>query len=213
MTTSLGVDGPSLPPLGNSVWRATILLARHGRTSLNAAGVLRGQIDVPLDDVGESEASLLAREMAPFSPRGVMSSPLVRARQTAKAVARACKTTVLVDRRLTDRNYGTWAGMRAAEIERLWGSIDAAPGVEPAAEVRHRALESLRDVVSGAIGGNVVLVAHDAVNRLVLCALDPSLGEPDEIAQDTGCFNVIEFSKEGTLPLSWSVTVVNQVPR
>lgn len=50
-------------------------------------------------------------------------------------------------------------------------------------------------------------VSHDAVNRQVLAALDPGLGDPDAIAQDNGCFNTLEL-RDGT----WSVLAVNQVP-
>ena len=56
-------------------------------------------------------------------------------------------------------------------------------------------------------GRAVVAVSHDAVNRQVLAALDPGLGDPDAIAQDNGCFNTLEL-RDGT----WSVLAVNQVP-
>jgi hypothetical protein len=56
-----------------------IYLARHGRTALNAAGALRGQIDVPLDSVGQRQVSRLGVALAGKKPRLVISSPLLRA--------------------------------------------------------------------------------------------------------------------------------------
>ncbi|MGH2843820.1 MAG: histidine phosphatase family protein, partial [Solirubrobacteraceae bacterium] len=42
----------------------TVFLVRHGRTALNAAGVLRGHLDPPLDDVGVEEAGRLGELFA-----------------------------------------------------------------------------------------------------------------------------------------------------
>jgi broad specificity phosphatase PhoE len=67
---------------------ATIFLVRHGRTPLNAAGVLRGRIDTPLDDVGQAEARALGDTFRGVGLGGVVSSPLVRAYDTAAAIAR-----------------------------------------------------------------------------------------------------------------------------
>lgn len=55
--------------------------------------------------------------------------------------------------------------------------------------------------------GAVVLVAHDAVNRLLLASLDPSLGPADEIGQSTACWNLLT-NRDGT----WHVERVDQKP-
>jgi broad specificity phosphatase PhoE len=54
---------------------------------------------------------------------------------------------------------------------------------------------------------SVVAVSHDAVNREVLAALDPSLGDPDGIPQDNGCFNVLQWAGG-----SMAVLSVNELP-
>jgi glucosyl-3-phosphoglycerate phosphatase len=197
---------------GNSVWSALVLLARHGQTALNQAGLLRGHIDVPLDDVGEVEAERLGRDLSHFTLCAIVASPLARARQTANIIARMAGAEVVVDRRLVDRDYGPWAGIRVTEVREKFGSLDRAPGVEDIAAVRERALRAMRDAVSTAINGSVLVVAHDAVNRVLLTALDPAMGPFDDIPQHTGCYNLIEFSKPGTLPLAWQLRAVNVVP-
>jgi hypothetical protein len=53
----------------------------------------------------------------------------------------------------------------------------------------------------------VVAVSHDAVNRQVLAALCPDLGDPDSIPQDNGCFNTLEW-RDGI----WTVLTVNEIP-
>src|SRR6266511_4128686 len=64
-----------------------VYLVRHGRTPLNAAGLLRGRLDPPLDDTGAQEAAALGRVFQGVTAASVFSSPLVRARQTAAAIA------------------------------------------------------------------------------------------------------------------------------
>jgi broad specificity phosphatase PhoE len=184
----------------------TVLLCRHGRTALNAQGVLRGRLDPPLDEVGRAEAEALARALVPWRPRRVLSSPRQRAQQTAAALAKAVGLAVEVDPRLDDRDYGEWAGLPASDLVARFGSVDAAPGVEAIEAVVARARRALLDAAAEASGGTVVLVAHDAVNRALLGALDPSLGDPERLPQPTGCVNVLERSAG-----QWRVDVVGRV--
>lgn len=183
-----------------------VYLARHGQTPLNAAGVLRGRLDPPLDEVGRDEARRLGRALARCRPRRVVASPLLRARETAKEVADLVGLPVQTDLRLVDRGYGQWAGMRREVVERRWGSLDDAPGVEPADAVRHRAFEAMEALARDG-GGPVVVVSHDVVNRFLLSMIDPRLGGPDDIPQGTGCFNVLERGVYG-----WSVVAVAELP-
>jgi broad specificity phosphatase PhoE len=183
-----------------------IFLARHGRTALNARGVLRGRLDPPLDPVGRREALRLGALLASLGADDVVSSPLRRAVETAKAVASMVGVEVSVDASLADRDYGCWAGRTAEEIERRWGSVDEAPGVEPLGEVRARALEALEEA-RRRCRSRAVLVSHDVVNRTILAAVDPGIGGVGAIPQRTGCFNVLDWSGG-----QWTVVAVDQVP-
>lgn len=187
-----------------------IYLARHGRTALNAAGALRGRLDLPLDEVGRRQAEALAAAVARTGEglMAVVASPLARARQTAAVIGAATRLEVSTDDRLADRDYGEWAGRSAEAVVARWGSLDAAPGVEPATAVRDRARAALEDLAARVGAGSAAAVAHDAVNRLVLTALEPSLGEPDALAQEPGCCNVVDRGDDG-----WSVVAVGVVPR
>jgi broad specificity phosphatase PhoE len=189
-----------------------IYLARHGRTALNAAGALRGRLDVALDVVGHRQASLLGEALGWRKPRLVASSPLRRALETAQAVAQAAGTGTWVDDRLTDRDYGAWTGKPVADVIFRWGSLDAAPGVEPEDNVRARVLAALVDIAESLDGGTAVVVSHDAVNRIALASLDPCLDEPAFLPQDTGCFNTVEYHKAERGVAWWSVLNINEVP-
>lgn len=163
-----------------------VYLARHGRTALNADDRLRGLSDPSLDRVGIAEAARLAQALAAKRPTVVISSPLQRAVATARAIADAAGTTLVIDARLNDRDYGTWNGKPRTDVLRRYGSIDAAPGVEPIGAVASRARTALERLVDEYGPRPVVLVSHDAVNRALLEQLDPSL---IGFGQRTACWN------------------------
>lgn len=166
-----------------------VYLVRHARTALNADGRLRGHLDPPLDDVGRSEARELAVVLASLHPVRVVTSPLRRAVDTAKAIAGRASVRVVVDERLIDRDYGPWAGQREDAVVAEWGLLDGAPGVERAESVVRRALAALD--AQSTDGGPVVMVSHEAVNRALLRSLDPDLGSRGRISQRTACWNVL----------------------
>ena len=153
-----------------------VVLLRHGRTPLNADGRLRGRLDPDLDDVGRLEAIAAAEGLTRHPVDLIVTSPLARARQTADAVSRAVGVDVLVDERLTDRDYGDLAGARLAEVVTRYGSLDAAPGVEARAEVLRRVWAALQQHGARPGADHVVLVSHDAVITVLLTDLgvDPS---------------------------------------
>ena len=183
----------------------TIFLARHGRTTLNADGRLRGRLDPPLDEVGEREVVALAKAMAQQRVVQVLAIPLTRAMQTARAIADACSLPVTPLSGLLDRDYGQWAGDREEEVVARFGGLDAAPGVEAVADVVARARAVLEDQRSVLTRGDVVLVAHDAVNRALLHDLDPRI--PPQQPQQTACWNEIRPDGQG-----WQVIAVDQTP-
>ena len=183
-------------------------LARHGQTPLNESGVLRGLADPPLDETGREQASRLGAVLGPRNPSLVVASPLQRAIQTAQPVADRAGLAVVRDKCLVDRDYGRWTGAPKESVIARWGSVDNAPGVEPVLVILVRAMTGLNAITSRCREGTVVVaVSHDAVNRQVLAALCPDLGDPDSIPQDNGCFNTLEW-RDGT----WTVLAINEIP-
>ena len=97
-----------------------IILVRHGRTALNAAGLLQGRVDEPVDAVGEAQAAAVARRLAAeIEPVAVITSPLVRARQTAGILCTTAGWTSLdpvVDDRWIELDYGVHDRRPAGEV-------------------------------------------------------------------------------------------------
>jgi broad specificity phosphatase PhoE len=183
-----------------------VLLIRHGRTALNAAGVLRGHLDPPLDDLGRVQAAALAWALAYLRPAAIVCSPLQRALQTAGPLSRHTGVPVEIDPRLIDRDYGRWAGHSVAEVRRAGFDLDdTASGIESSAAVLRRARRVLEEQVSRLHVGPVVLVAHEVINRLLLTDIDARLGKPDAVPQRPGCWNLLV-----RVDSAWTVRLVDQ---
>jgi len=160
-----------------------ILLARHGETPWNAEGRYQGQEDIPLSDVGERQAALLGARLADVRIDRAVASPLSRADRTARlALGEARATALANDAGLAEIAHGTWEGLLASEIrardpERLSAWRDAPdtvqmPGGESLQQVFDRAWPAFARAVDG-LGPDdtALIVAHDAVNRVILCRI------------------------------------------
>ena len=167
-----------------------VFLARHGRTALNAEGRLRGLSDPPLDEVGLGEVARLAQVLTSKHPAAVICSPLQRAVATAQAIGAATGAPVTVDVRLNDRDYGPVTGHLPDEVERRYGNVDLAPGVEPLTALAARARQAFFELAADYGPGPLVMVSHDAFNRALLGQLDPALSD---VRQRTACWNQLSL--------------------
>lgn len=154
-----------------------VILVRHGRTALNAAGRLRGLANPELDELGVEQAAATAQAIQPLGLDRVLSSPLDRAVQTAKIIADVCGVPHTVDPAFNDRDYGPWTGHLKDEVIAQFGSVSAAPGVEAVDVVMARVLPALEAL--GALGAEVdstiAVVTHDAVIGPVLSTIQPGI--------------------------------------
>jgi broad specificity phosphatase PhoE len=162
-------------------------------------------MDPALDEVGEQQAKLLGEVLSARFPAAVVSSPLRRAVQTGEPIAYQARVALETDERLIDRDYGRWTGSSRRSVEREFGALDSAPGVEPASVVRSRAWDALVDLQSR-VRGVAVLVTHDAVLRAVLAWLLPDM-EESEVQVPTGSFTTLECIRG-----SWSAVAVGELP-
>ena len=141
-----------------------ILLARHGETPWNAEGRYQGQEDIALSPVGEAQARALGERLRDARIDRAVASPLVRAFRTAELALGEERTAMLTtDDGLMEIAHGTWEGLLASEIhERDPDRLHAWRHTPH--EVLMPEGESLEHVFARA-------VAHDAVNRVLLCRI------------------------------------------
>jgi probable phosphoglycerate mutase len=97
-----------------------IYLSRHGETDWNAEGRWQGHTDKPLNDNGRGQARVLAETLRRTGLAGVVSSDLLRARETAEIVATTLGLTIdYLDPDLRERTIGVFEGLTREECERL----------------------------------------------------------------------------------------------
>src|SRR5262245_17154670 len=95
-----------------------MVLVRHGETDWNREERFQGQLDIPLNDVGRSQATRLKQQLSDFDFDAVYSSPLTRALETARMIAGG--VPVQCDMRLTEVHHGSWQGKTKRDIADRW---------------------------------------------------------------------------------------------
>jgi probable phosphoglycerate mutase len=162
--------------------RMNLLLVRHGETTWNREGRYQGRTDVPLSPEGEAQASRLGDRLAGIPIALALASPLARTRGTAEAILGGRGVALELDDALIEISHGTWEGQLASDIEishaemfGAWRSrpdrdVPAGPDAETLGDVEERAWPVLVRTCARLTGDETALiVAHDAVNRVLLC--------------------------------------------
>jgi alpha-ribazole phosphatase/probable phosphoglycerate mutase len=155
----------------------TLLLIRHGQTEWNNQGRYTGQSDIPLNSTGREQARRLALELGDNPPDVIVSSDLIRARETADLIAAACGLPVTSDPRLREIDQGAWEGMQFSDIKAEYGRefadrladplLVAPPQGETVGQVRDRVMAAVRDLLQAHGGRRVAIVAHGLVLALI----------------------------------------------
>jgi len=157
----------------------TTLLLRHGQTPLSAERRFAGRGDVPLTELGLQQAEAAATALA---RRGgidfVLTSPLLRTRQTAELVAQRTGAPLAVDDDLVETDFGSWEAMTFAEVLAGWPDemaawmADAAaapPDGESFAAVGVRVNAALDRLLAAHQGQCVVVVSHVTPIKTLVC--------------------------------------------
>jgi probable phosphomutase (TIGR03848 family) len=190
---------------------ATVILLRHGRTTANASGVLAGRAsDVHLDDVGRRQAQRAGERLSVVPLAQLVSSPLERCMETARAVAghQASKPRVSRDRALIECDYGEWQGRKLRELARLalWRTVQTNPsavtfpGGESLPQMQARAVDAVRrrDAAVGADHGPdavwLVISHADLIKSVIADALGLHLDLFQRIQVDPAAISVIRYT-------------------
>ena len=149
-----------------------LLCIRHAESTWNALGRWQGQADPPLSEAGRRAADALAEQLAGEAGRcaGLVTSDLIRARETASILARRWTVEPETWPALREVDIGSWSGHVSAEIEARWpeeyrrfraGDLELRlGGGESRRAVRARALAAVRALEERFEGAPVVIVTH-----------------------------------------------------
>jgi probable phosphoglycerate mutase len=151
-----------------------LILVRHGETAWNAEGRIQGMLDVPLNALGLEQSKRVAEELArTVDSAEMVSSDLVRTRETAKPITLATGFNPRFDARIRERHFGVWQGMtyeewRIKDAEGMArynaGEADYGPqGGETAREFLERCVNAVSDLVIACNEKTLILVTHGGV--------------------------------------------------
>lgn len=185
-----------------------VAFIRHGQTDWNRDGLLQGSSDIPLNDTGRAQArdAFMTLRSRPWD--AVVSSPLRRARETARIIAEGLEIPLgPAYPGLVERDYGSLEGTSAAAAIERWPDREY-PGAESLDEVAARGEAALAEIVgdaalTDAADGAVLVVCHGTIIRYTVARL---AGRPVP-GIDNGSISLLRF-EGGT----WQVATVNGIP-
>ncbi|HEX6149889.1 MSMEG_4193 family putative phosphomutase [Nocardioides sp.] len=197
---------------------ATLVLVRHARSTANVSGTLTGRLPgVRLDDTGREQATTVGQRLAPVPLTAILTSPLERCRETAKAIAaaQASPPRVIAERGLLECDYGEWQGRKLSQLARLklWKSVQrhpsgvTFPGGEAMADMSARAVSAVRRhdarvEDAGGPGAVWAAVTHgDLVKAILADALGLHLDQFQRIHVDPASVSVIRYTPDAAYVL------------
>ena len=187
----------------------TVVLVRHGRTSANERGILAGRSPgVTLDEVGQEQATALARRLAAVPFATIVTSPLERTRETAAHVHAQQEHNardVVVDERFTECDYGTWTGKSLATLAKkpLWKQVQSHPSAvtfpdgESLLAMSMRAVAAIREWNQQVSESDVLaVVSHGDVIKAVLAdALGMHLDAFQRLSVDPCSVSIVRYTR------------------
>jgi broad specificity phosphatase PhoE len=158
--------------------RGVALLMRHGETAWNREGRVMGQNPIPLDDRGREQVANTIPFARLIKPELIITSPLIRARQSAEIIAGGLdKVPIVEDPQLCEVRYGRWEGMVYDDLVEDPDYLKYAerpiesetPGGETIVQVQARGVDAVMRAIAANQGRRVLFVSHGDIIRTVLC--------------------------------------------
>jgi len=196
---------------------ATLILVRHGRTTANASGTLAGRTPgVRLDDLGRTQAAKAGERLAGVRLTSVVSSPLERCQETARALLEARPVAdeqfpvpLHTDEAITECDYGAWQGRALKDLaaEPLWKTVQTQPSsaVFPDGEsmlaMQARSVSAVRRhdaAITQTHGADAVWVAvshGDIIKSILADALGMHLDLFQRLHVDPASISVIRYTE------------------
>jgi len=154
-----------------------LYLLRHAQSEGNKRGIFQGKLDLPLSEEGIKQAQKAGEFLKRFTFDAIITSPQLRAKQTAEIVADILNLPLEVDERLREISYGVLEGKKHSEVEN-WEPYqrwledpvkNPLSGVDDFGDLQRRLESFLRDRYGE--GKNILAVTHGGIVRAFICLL------------------------------------------
>ena len=150
-----------------------IYLTRHGQTDLNAKKLMQGRSDIPLNEMGRSQARAAHDKIADVKFDAVYSSPLDRAIETAEIISGVSRSQIIIDERIIETDFGKYEQRPYATMGLPMNLYWMLPEVFPAPQT----VESTREMIER-VGsfftdlekknhGTVLIACHGGIIRVI----------------------------------------------
>ncbi len=186
--------------------RFQLVLVRHGLTDWNVERRLLGRIDIGLNESGRAQAKAAADALKELPVRAILSSPQVRARETAAPIASALGLEVELEPAFDEVWLSdAWQGKTVDELRGdpemesfLSDPARSSSRIEPIEEVQSRAVEGVERLRRERPRETVVVVSHgDPLRALAAHYLGLSLEDFRRLLIDNGSVSLVRFNSRG----------------
>ena len=186
-----------------------IYFLRHGETEASKTGGFCGTSDVELTTEGMTMAKDFAVAYQSVTWKAIFCSPMRRTIATAKPLCELIGMEMQLRDGLKEIDFGKWEGKTPAEVNReyhdeyvRWQSEpgwNAPPDGERAIDIARRSSQVIEEIETNYPDGNVLVVAHKATIRIILCSLlGIDVGRyRDRISMPVAAVSVLEFCQQG----------------
>jgi probable phosphoglycerate mutase len=194
-----------------------IIAIRHGETTWNVDARIQGQIDIELNMTGRWQAQRAAQALANEEIAAIYSSHLLRAWETAGAIAKATGQRAQAVEALRERGFGVFEGKTFAQIEANWPDqalcwrkrdpLWSPAGGESLQDLRQRIVAAASELGQRHLGEQIVLVAHGGVlDVLYRVATGQDLQTPRTWNLGNATINRLLWTPEGLTLVGWADT-------
>jgi probable phosphoglycerate mutase len=153
-------------------------LVRHAATQWNLEKKIQGRTDIPLCTEGMLQAERWGNILKGQHYDLILSSPMIRAQQTAQIVSDVLGIDVVCARDLREQDFGQWEGRRITDIRKETpGEIEfqesrgwefCPPGGEDRVTVLRRASDAIKKASQAHDGRHILLVTHSSVIKILI---------------------------------------------
>ncbi len=188
-----------------------VYLIRHGQVVGYENFPVYGHTDVDLTDTGILQMQQVAERLRLVEISAIYSSDLKRSVLSARHIASYHDVRLYSLRELREMYFGDWEGMIMQEIRKDFPeelkkrqedlvNFKGPGDGESVHRFSKRISNCFERILSEQQGKDIAIVAHGAVNRIILCsALGLDLARMFNIQQDYGCLNIIDYFPDSTL--------------
>lgn len=173
-----------------------LYVVRHGETIWNKERKVQGITDIPLTDKGREEAKQLQELIRNLNIDVVISSPLIRARETAKIITNS-SLPINTDDRIKERDWGLNEGADIDTVDK-WDCWDVilntrVQNIEPIQDFMYRVSDFIEDIKIRYKDKNVLVVTHSAVSRVIHYLLEEIPDDANLSRIDIPNLRIIEY--------------------